>query len=256
MTEEDFNPFTLDGKRIVITGASSGIGQQCAISCSRMNARVVLIGRNADRLAETLGRMKGEGHISVSLDLTDYDGIPAIVKSIVDSVGKIDGLIHCAGISTTLPLNLVTNEKLVEFMSTNVLSAINLSRELFKRKYSNDGGSIIFMASVMGVVGERGKMLYGLTKGALISGARSLACELSKRNIRVNCISPGAIQTPINEKLPHMADPELRAQLEDKHLLGLGKTTDIANGCIYLLSDAARWITGQNLIIDGGYTAQ
>lgn len=256
MTEEDFNPFTLDGKRIVITGASSGIGQQCAISCSRMNARVVLIGRNADRLAETLGRMKGEGHISVSLDITDYDRIPAIVKSIVDSVGKIDGLIHCAGISTTLPLNLVTNEKLVEFMSTNVLSAINLSRELFKRKYSNDGGSIIFMASVMGVVGERGKMLYGLTKGALISGARSLACELSKRNIRVNCISPGAIQTPINEKLPHMADPELRAQLEDKHLLGLGKTTDIANGCIYLLSDAARWITGQNLIIDGGYTAQ
>ncbi len=256
MTEEDFTPFTLDGKRIVITGASSGIGQQCAISCSRMNARVVLIGRNADRLAETLGRMKGEGHMSVSLDLTDYDRIPAIVKSIVDSVGKIDGLIHCAGISTTLPLNLVTNEKLVEFMSTNVLSAINLSRELFKRKYSNDGGSIIFMASVMGVVGERGKMLYGLTKGALISGARSLACELSKRNIRVNCISPGAIQTPINEKLPHMADPELRAQLEDKHLLGLGKTTDIANGCIYLLSDAARWITGQNLIIDGGYTAQ
>lgn len=108
----------------------------------------------------------------------------------------------------------------------------------------------------MGCVGESGKSLYSMTKGALISATRSLACEFAKRQIRVNCVSPGAILTPINENLPHMADPELRKRLEEKHLLGLGKTSDISYACIYLLSDAARWVTGHNLVVDGGYTAR
>ena len=108
----------------------------------------------------------------------------------------------------------------------------------------------------MACVGESGKTLYSMTKGALLAAMRSLACELSKRSVVVNCISPGAIETPINAKLPHMSDPDQRKQLEDKHLLGLGRTEDIANGVVYLVSDASRWITGQNIIIDGGYTAR
>lgn len=251
------NLFSLKGKRIVVTGASSGIGRQCAISCSRMGAQVILISRNTNRLIETLELMDGADHLIIPYDLTNTGELSSIASKILtEGGGKIDGIVHCVGISATLPLKLVTNEELWKLFSVNVFGAINLTRELFKPKYSNNGSSIIFIASIMGVVGERGKMLYSMTKGALISGVRSLACELAKREIRVNCISPGAILTPINENLPHMADPELRAQLESKHPMGLGKTEDIANGCIYLLSNASRWITGQNLIIDGGYTAQ
>lgn len=253
---EEFNPFSLNGKKIVVTGASSGIGRQCAIDCSRMGANVVLIARNDDRLKETLASLTGEGHYYITADLSNSESVCTAAKQINEICGKIDGIVNCAGISTTLPFKLVSREKLEEFFATNVYSAIELSRELSKVKFMNPGGSILFMASIMGVVGESGKTLYSMTKGALIAASRSLACELSKRQIRVNCISPGAILTPINEKLPHMADPEQRKHLEDMHLLGLGKTSDIANGVIYLMSDASRWVTGQNLLIDGGYTAR
>ena len=179
-------------------------------------------------------------------------------KDVVSKVGKINGLVNCAGISSVTPLKLITDEMLDRFFHTNVYSAINLSKEVTRMgNYDKDGGcSIIFFASIMGLVGDKCKTLYSATKGALIAAARSMACELAKNKIRVNVVSPGAIETPINKNLPHMADPELRKELEEKHLLGLGECSDISNACIYLLSDAARWVTGQNLIVDGGYTAR
>lgn len=252
-----YNPFSLDGKTILVTGASSGIGRQCAIDCSKMGAKVILMARNEERLAETLSQMEGEGHFCVAYDLTDFDGIAAMVKDIVAKVGPLSGVLHCAGISTTEPLRLTSANRLDEFFKANVFSAVLLSKEICKLKnYHKDGASIVFFSSVMGVVGESLKSSYSLTKGALISGMRSLACEYAKKNIRFNCISPGVIETPINANQPYMKDPELRALFEAKHLLGIGQTTDISNACIYLLSDASRWITGQNLIVDGGYTAR
>lgn len=255
MTDE-FNPFSLVGKKILVTGASSGIGRQCAIDFSKAGAQVLLIARNTNRLCETLEMMEGKGHGFVSLDLTDFDRIPKCIEDYVFENGKFDGLVNCAGISTTLPLKQMNAGKVNEFLNVNVTSAIELTREVAKVKNMHTGGSIIFFSSIMGCVGETGKSLYSLTKGALIAASRSLACELAKRRIRVNCVSPGAILTPINANLPHMTDPDLRNKLEDKHLLGLGQTSDISNGCIYLLSDASRWVTGQNLIIDGGYTVR
>ena len=252
-----FNPFTLSEKTILITGASSGIGRQCAIDCSQMGARVVLIGRNEERLAETRRQMTGNGHVVMSFDLTDFDRIGMLVADIVVRCGPLHGILHCAGISTTLPLKLMSTEQLDRFFRNNVYSAIELTREVCKiRHMRKEGGSIVFFSSIMGCVGESGKSLYGMTKGALISAVRSLACEYARRNIRFNSVSPGAILTPINADLPHMADPDLRRQLEDKHLLGLGRTEDVSNACIYLLSDASRWVTGQNLIVDGGYTVR
>ena len=246
------NPFSLDGKTIVVTGASSGIGKQCAISCSQMGARIVLIARNEQRLEDTLSQMDGEGHLSASIDLTDFDVLKEKVKDIVTAVGPIDGLVNCAGVSTTLPLKLMDVQKMDYFFHTNVFSAIQLSRYFCNMgNISKDGASIIFLSSIMGLAGENGKSLYSMTKGALLSAARSLACEYARRRIRFNTISPGAILTPINQELPHMKNPEARAILEGKHLLGLGQTTDIAYACIYLLSNASRWITGQNLIVDG-----
>ena len=251
------NPFSLDGKTIVVTGASSGIGQQCAITCSQMGARVVLIARNEQRLAETLSKMDGKGHRYVSFDLTDFDRLKGEVKEIVSEVGPIDGLVNCAGISTTLPLKLMDEQKMDEFFRVNVFSAIELTRHFCQMgNVRKEGASIIFLSSIMGMVGDNGKSLYSMTKGALLSAVRSLACEYARRRIRFNAISPGAILTPINQDLPHMKNPEARAALEAKHLLGLGETSDIANACLYLLSDASHWVTGQNLIVDGGYTAR
>ena len=189
--------------------------------------------------------------------MTNFEVIPETVKQIVDKVGPLDGVLHCAGISKTEPLKLIGVDRLEEFFRANVFGAIILTKEICKLKNVNkDGASIVLFASVMGVVGESCKSNYSMTKGALISGARSLAVEYSKKNIRVNCISPGIIETPINANQNYMKDPVLREQFEAKHLLGIGRTSDISNACIYLLSDASRWVTGQNLIVDGGYTVR
>lgn len=253
-----FNPFSLENKVIIVTGASSGIGAQCAIDCSRMGAKVVLVARNEERLQHTLSQMDGEGHLLLPFDLSVSDGLKEAIKGVVEKVGKINGVVNCAGISSVTPLKLVTDELLDQFFHTNVYSAINLSREVTRiGNYDKEGGcSIIFFASIMGICGDKCKTVYSATKGALISASRSMACELAKNKIRVNVVSPGAIETPINAKLPHMADPELRKELEEKHLLGLGECSDVSNACIYLLSDASRWITGQNLVVDGGYSCK
>lgn len=252
-----FNPFSLVGKTVIVTGASSGIGRQCSIDCSRMGARIVLIGRNENRLAETLSLMDGDGHICTVIDLTDFNQIKNKIEDIFNLIGPVDGLVNCAGISTTLPLKLMECQRMDHLFHTNVYTAIELTRYVCRLgNIKKDGASIIFISSIMGVVGEKGKSLYSMTKGALISAARSLACEFANRNIRFNTISPGAILTPINKDLPHMKNPEARANLEAMHLLGLGKTSDVSNACIFLLSDASRWITGQNLVVDGGYTVR
>ena len=254
-----YNPFSLENKVIIVTGASSGIGAQCAIDCSKMGARVVLVARNEERLKQTLEQCEEPSrHMILPFDLSSSDGLKETIKDVVAKVGKINGVVNCAGMSSVTPLKLVTDELLDQFFRTNVYSAINLSKEVTRvGNYDKEHGcSIIFFASIMGLCGEKCKTMYSATKGALIAAARSMACELAKNKVRVNVVSPGAIETPINAKLPHMADPELRKELEEKHLLGLGECSDIANACIYLLSDAAKWVTGQNLIVDGGYTAK
>lgn len=252
-----FNPFSLSGKTIVVSGASSGIGKQCAIDCSRMGAKVVLLARNEQRLKETQEQMAGDGHLSFCIDLTDFSLVEKAVKSIVAEVGPVDGVINCAGISTTIPLKLTSVKTMDDFFHTNVYSAIVLSKFFCKRGYVNkNGASIVFLSSIMGIVGEKAKSLYSMTKGALLSAARSLACEYAGRNIRFNCISPGVVITPINQNLPHISNPEQRNELEAKHLLGFGEATDVSNACIFLMSDASRWITGQNLIVDGGFTVR
>lgn len=254
-----YNPFSLENKVIIVTGASSGIGAQCAIDCSRMGAKVVLVARNEERLKQTLEQCEEPSrHMILPLDLSSSEGLKEAVKDVVAKVGKINGVVNCAGMSSVTPLKLVTDELLDQFFRTNVYSAINLSKEVTRvGNYDKEVGcSIILFASIMGLCGEKCKTMYSATKGALIAAARSMACELAKNKVRVNVVSPGAIETPINAKLPHMADPALRKELEDKHLLGLGECSDIANACIYLLSDAAKWVTGQNFIVDGGYTCK
>lgn len=253
-----YDPFSLEGKLIVVTGASSGIGRQCAIDCSKIGATVVLIARNEERLKETISMMEyPEKHCYYSIDFCLSVDLSSIIKTIVSEKGRISGIINCAGISSVTPLKLITEDLFERFFKTNVFSAINLTKEICRMgNYSKEGCSVIFISSVMGCVGEKGKTLYSATKGALIAASRSLASELSSRKIRVNAVSPGAIVTPINESQNYMSDPKLRQLLAEKHLLGFGEVTDISQTCLFLLSDASRWITGQNIVVDGGYTAQ
>ena len=219
---------------------------------------MLLFGRDRERLEETLKLMdEGQKHSVHTLDLLDYDLLGTTVSDIVRERGRIDGLINCAGISTTLPLNAVSPKKMDHFFQTNVIGGVNLTRQVVKAiNFSEKGGSIVFISSVMGVVGENGKTLYSMTKGALIAAVKSMSVELAKRKIRVNAVSPGVVETPMSENAIYSRDEASRSKIENLHPLGTGKPDDVANACIYLLSDAAEWVTGTNLVVDGGYLAK
>lgn len=252
------NPFSLNDKTIIVTGASSGIGRQCAISCSQLGAKLIIMGRNTERLKETLSLLDDKHEpLMYPLDLLDYDKLEEVLNDIESKLGTIDGVINCAGISATLPFRRVTPEKMELFFQNNVTMGFNLCRLLIQKKLiAKNGGSIIFISSVMGMVGETGKVLYGMTKGALIAGTKSLAIELARKNIRVNCISPGVVMSPMSENAIYSKDENSLQKIKDLHPLGLGAVEDIANSCVFLLSDASKWVSGTNMVVDGGYTAR
>lgn len=251
--EKLYNPFSLEGKTIVVTGASSGIGRQCAIDCAKMGAKVVAIGRNQERLTEVVEVMGGNG-TGYSFDLADIEGIKDFVAKIVDENGKLDGFIHAAGIEVTNPVKLLKSEEYESLFRVNCLSAFEIIKNLCGIKTFNKGGSIVLISSISGVIARKGLSAYAASKGALMSAARVMALEMAPREIRVNTVSPGTILTPMMQKALDAMEEEERKKRIEGFPLGLGKTTDISNACIYLLSDASRWIIGQNLIVDGGYT--
>lgn len=258
MKHYEYNPFSLREKSILITGASSGIGRQCAIECSKMGASVVLMGRNEERLNQTLSLMQNrQKHLALTLDLVKYVAVEEKVKEIVAGRGKFDGLINCAGVSTTLPLNTLTPGMMEQFFQINVIGAVNLTKQVLKSAHFSDkGGSIIFISSVMGTAGEKGKSVYSMTKGALNAATKSLSLEYAPRKIRINCISPGVVVSPMSQSAVYSRDQKGLDRITELHPLGLGKPEDVANACIFMLSDASRWITGTNIIVDGGYLAR
>lgn len=253
--EKQFNPFSLEGKTILVTGASSGIGRQCAIDCSKMGATVIAVGRDQERLGRVVDEMGGSG-FSYSFDLNDLDGIKDLISAIVDKFGKLDGFIHAAGIEVTNPVKLSKPDDFESLYKVNCLSAFEIVKNLCGIKTFNKGGSIVLISSISGVIARKGLCAYSASKGALMSAARVMALEMAPREVRVNTISPGTILTPMMQKALDTMNEEDRRKRIDGFPLGLGKTSDISNACIYLLSDASRWVTGQNIIVDGGYTVR
>lgn len=254
-----YNPFSLEGKTILVTGASSGIGRQCAIDCSKMGAKVVAVARNQERLSETLSLMDGSGHSCYSYDLSNTEGIGELVSKMVTECGKFDGMVYAAGVEKTLPFKLLKPSDYKEVFRVNTLSAFEMTRNLCNIKHFNKslgGGSIVLVASITAIIARGGTAAYSASKGALLSTARVLAQELSSRKIRVNCVSPGTILTPMMQNYLEKLSEEDYKKRVGGFPLGLGETTDISNACIFLLSNASRWITGQNFIIDGGFTMQ
>ena len=252
------NPFTLQNKTILITGASSGIGRECAVLCSQMGASIIAVGRNSERLNETLDMLDSSlTHTALQLDLNETEAVDREMKTLESGDVQIQGVIHSAGISTTLPLRMISPDKLQPYFDTNVSSAIYLTKWVTRKKLVPEtGSSIVFLSSVMGSVGEAGKTIYSMSKGAILAASRSMAVELASKNIRVNCISPGVVETPMTDSAVYSRNEEARNKIEALHPLGLGKPEDVANAAIYLLSDAAKWVTGTNLFVDGGYTAR
>jgi len=251
------NPFSLKNKNILITGASSGIGRQCALTFSQLGANVILIARNKERLKDTFSKLEKGNHLIISQDITEYDKLEQIIKYSVEKIGRISGFVHSAGIEMTLPLRSMNSSYYEKIFAINVISGFELAKIISKKKYlDKNGASFVFISSVMGIVGNPALIGYSASKGALISAIKSMALEFISKNIRVNCISPGHVETEMASKLFEKLSEESKKQIIDMHPLGLGKPEDIANACAFLLSDASRWITGTNLIVDGGYSAR
>ena len=254
----DQDPFKLLGRHILITGASSGIGRACAVLFAGRGASLCLLGRDSIRLQETLSITDNpHNHCTISIDLTNYEGIADAVRRVAQTRGPISGIVNCAGISTTLPLNATTEEKMEHFIRTNVIGPLSLTKQTLRPgNFAPEGGSIVFISSIMGVAGDKGKTLYSLTKGAIISSVKSMAIELAGKGIRVNSVSPGVVDSPMSKNAVYSQDNEALNRIKQLHPLGLGEPGDVANACLFLISDASKWITGTNLIVDGGYLAR
>lgn len=249
--------FSLFNKNIIVTGASSGIGRSCAIEFSKYGASVALVGRDEKRLHETLEKMYfPDKHMVTQQDLTQYEELEGFVTNIVKKIGKIDGLLHAAGIEIVLPLKMLKPSHFENIFAINVTAGFQLAKEVVKKKnLSEQGGSLVFIASVAGISGQAGKLAYSTSKAAVINGAKTLALELASNKVRVNAISPGICKTEMSNAFLNKIPEESKQELIKRHPLGIGEPQDIANAAIFLLSDASRWITGTNLIVDGGYTA-
>lgn len=244
---DSFNQFSLSGKTILVTGASSGIGQGIAISCSKMGSKVIINGRNTQKLRDTFSRLMGDGHKIVPGDLTDSVSL----ASIVNTIPKLDGIVHCAGIGTRVLCKNIVEKDIDQIISANFKAPVLLQTEILKKKKLNKGGSIVFIASMSYDSPSMGNALYAASKGALISYANCLQLELAPRMVRVNCVSPAMVWTDLIFK-GGLTEDELREDEQKYPLKRYGKPEDIANLVIYLLSDASVWMTGSNLKITGG----
>ncbi len=251
-----FHLVDLSDHHILVTGASAGLGHDTAVLLARLGARLTLVARDSGRLNETLRQLEGPGHRVCSCDLTDFDAIPNVVKQSVDALGPLDGLVHCAGVQIMRPVSLLTANHLEQTLKLNVTAALGLVKSLASPGQFRKPASCVLLASVMGLVGQPVQAAYSASKGALIAMARSLALELARQQIRINCIAPSLVAAGMGLAIEKNLTPEQFDKVVQMHPLGLGKGSDVASAAAFLLSGAARWITGTTLVVDGGYTAQ
>ena len=246
-----YNPFSLEGKTILVTGASSGIGKETAIECSKIGASVVITARNEKRLLETLSALdtsNGQKHQMVIADLSSQDGVNALV----DVLPELNGVSLNAGIVKTLPVKFINNDDLQEVLNVNMIGPVLLIQRLLKKKKIGKGASVVFTSSIGGVmISTVGNTMYGISKGGLNAFMKGLALEMASKGVRSNSVNPGFVDTNILS-----AGTISQEQLEEnkkRYPLGrFGKPEDVAYAIIYLLSDASSWVTGHTLVVDGG----
>ena len=252
MTE---NPFSLAGRVVLVTGASSGIGRSVAVRASFMGARVVALGRSEEKLDDTLSLMAPGAHRSLSLDLKDLDSIEPAIASLCGEIGPIGGLAHSAGATETALLRDFSPARAEDMMKLNWLSFLSLSKAVCRRGRYAPGLSVVALASMSAVVGQAGLSVYAGSKGALLSAVPALASEYAPRGIRFNCVSPCPVDTPMQWATREALGEEwYQKEVLEKTKLAPLKPEDVADPILFLLSDASRSVTGTNLIVDGGWS--
>ena len=250
------NPFDMQGRTVLVTGASSGLGRETAILLSELNARVALSGRSRERLEETLSQMSGEGHRIEPFDLNETDAIPDWIKRIAAETGPLGGLAHCAGVVTTIPVQAASTSRIESLMRTNVTSAMMLVKAFRRSGCALSGSGIVLFSSVMGMVGAPGLSIYSASKAALVGFTRSAALELAAYGLRINCVAPGIVETAMVDRSREATQTQEQYELmKSKYPLGLGCPRDVAYAAAFLLAGTGRWITGTALVVDGGYSA-
>lgn len=246
---KNYNPFSLEGKTILVTGASSGIGRATAIECSKMGATVILTARSEARLQETLSMMEGEGHTIVRADLC----VEEDVKQLVAAIPPLDGVAYVAGIGSTDLMKFYKQESLQNVFGVNVASCVSLNTLLIKKKKINIGASLVFMSSIAAKVYTPANGIYSMSKSAIEVYSKQCALELKPKQIRANAILPGMIQTPLINEAYENSDLTTYREDVSKYIRGeYGKPKDVALMVVYLLSDAASFVTGSSFVIDGG----
>jgi NAD(P)-dependent dehydrogenase (short-subunit alcohol dehydrogenase family) len=244
-------------KCIVVTGASSGIGEAIAIEIARKGSKPILVGRNADKLRATASQLGIPEQYVLPLDLSDHAAILPGIRSVSKKTGPIYGLCHAAGIADTVSLSSCSVDKMKQMMDINLYAGIEIARAVCRRDImEQNGGSILFIASIYAMIGMTGEIGYSASKGGIMAAARAMAIELARRRIRVNVLSPGLVKTRMTEQAFAKLPEKHRKEIEDSHPLGTGMPDDVARAAAFLLDPQNRWITGTNLTIDGGYTAR
>lgn len=245
-----YNPYSLEGKNILVTGASSGIGLASAVECSKMGAKVVITARNEERLKETMSQLEGEGHHMILAELTNQEE----VERLVGEIPALQGLVLCAGKGMTSPFPFSTREKYDEIFDVNFFAPVELLRLLVKKKKLEKESSVVFVSSVGGNMSfNLGNGVYGASKAALNSTMKFCAKELATKKIRVNSVNPGMVNTKLIQG-GAISEEQHKLDMEKYPLKRYGEPEEIAYGIIYLLSNASSWVTGHSLVIDGGLT--
>ena len=245
-----YNPYSLEGKTILVTGASSGIGKATAIECSKLGARVIITGRDEARLQQTLSSLEGEGHVVIAAGLGEDDGI----RFLVERVPVLNCIVHAAGISDTVLFQFLKKERLENLFNINFFAPVVLSQLLLKKKLLRQGGSIVFLSSIDGpITAHIGNSMYSATKGALSAMMRNMSIELASKGIRVNAVLPGMTETPLIHN-DDITQEQLNKDMELYPLKRYADPREIAWAIIYLLSDASTFTIGANLVVDGGFT--
>lgn len=246
----NYNPFQLDNKTIFITGASSGIGRSTAIECSKLGAKLIITGRNKERLNETLKLLEGVGHSLIISDLSDHTQI----VDLVSQLPPIDGFVNCSGIVKPLVVKYIEPTILSDIFNINTFAPIMMTQQLSFQKKIKNGCSLVFISSILGTTcSQYGESVYSASKGAINGFVKGAALEFSSRGARVNTINPGMITTGFLDN-SSVSEEQLLDDIKKYPLKRYGKPEEVAFSVIYLLSDVSAWVTGTNLLIDGGFT--